>query len=184
MSQALNAKSVSKSKTPRFFGLDRPVRYEGPQSKDPLAFRWYDPNKKVLGKKLADHLRLAVCYWHTFCWGGGDPFGGSTLIRPWFDTGDPMGEAKMKADVAFEMYEALGVPFFTFHDRDIAPEGSTLAESNKNVRDHRRYLRAQDGKGEGAPAVGHRQSVLATGATWPAPPPIPIPTCSPMPPRR
>ncbi len=134
MSTALHAKSVSKSKAGSFFGLDRPIRYEGPQSKNPLAFRWYDSNKKVLGKKLSEHLRLAVCYWHTFCWGGGDPFGGSTLIRPWFDTGDPMGEARMKADVAFEMYEALGVPFFTFHDRDIAPEGSSLAESNRNVR--------------------------------------------------
>jgi xylose isomerase len=77
---------------------------------------------------------MAVCYWHTFCWGGGDPFGGSTLIRPWFDTGDAMAEARLKADVAFEMFDALGIPFFTFHDRDIAPEGLSLAESNRNVR--------------------------------------------------
>ena len=135
MSKALIAKSAHKSKkADSFFGLDRHIRFEGQGSKNPLAFRWYDPNKKVLGKKLEDHLRMAVCYWHTFCWGGGDPFGGSTLIRPWFDTGDPMGEARLKADVAFEMYEALGVPFFTFHDRDIAPEGDSLRESNKNVR--------------------------------------------------
>ena len=135
MSKALKAKSAQKAKKAEsFFGLDRPIRYEGPNSRNPLAFRWYDPNKKVLGKKLADHLRMAVCYWHTFCWGGGDPFGGSTLIRPWFDTGDALGEAKLKADVAFEMYEALGIPFFTFHDRDIAPEGKSLAESNKNVK--------------------------------------------------
>ena len=134
-SQPLIAKTAKKTgRRASFFGLDRPIRYEGPQSRNPLAFRWYDPDKKVFGKRLEDHLRMAVCYWHTFCWGGGDPFGGSTLIRPWFDTGDPMGEAKLKADVAFEMYEALGVPFFTFHDRDIAPEGATLKESNKNVR--------------------------------------------------
>ncbi len=134
MSKALYAKSASKSRKPQsFFGLDKPIRYEGPESDNPLAFRWYDPKKKVLGKTLAEHLRMAVCYWHTFCWGGGDPFGGSTLIRPWFDTGDAMGEARLKADVAFEMYEALGVPFFTFHDRDIAPEGTSLKESNKNV---------------------------------------------------
>ena len=135
MSKALKAKAASRSKkSGSFFGLDKPIRYEGQNSKNPLAFRWYDPNKKVLGKKLSEQLRMAVCYWHTFCWGGGDPFGGSTLIRPWFDTGDALGEAKMKADVAFEMFDALGVPFFCFHDRDIAPEGNSLKESNKYVR--------------------------------------------------
>ena len=115
-----------------FFGDQKPIRYEGPDSKNPLAFRWYDPSRRVLGKTMEDHFRFAVCYWHSFTWPGGDPFGGQTFIRPWF--GDSMEKAKLKADVAFEMFELLGVPFFTFHDRDIAPEGATLAELNKNVR--------------------------------------------------
>jgi len=115
-----------------FFGDLKPVRYEGPESKTPLAFRWYDPGRKVLGKTMEEHFRFAVCYWHSFTWPGGDPFGGQTFIRPWF--GEGMDKAKLKAEVSFEMFELLGVPFFTFHDRDIAPEGATLAESNKNVR--------------------------------------------------
>jgi xylose isomerase len=116
-----------------FFGNQQPVRYEGPESKSPLAFRWYDPDRKVLGKRMEDHFRFAVCYWHSFAWPGTDPFGGQTFLRPWF--GDGMEKARLKADVAFELFELLGVPFFSFHDRDIAPEGATLAESNRNVRE-------------------------------------------------
>ena len=83
---------------------------------------------------MEEHLRMAVCYWHNFCWPGSDPFGGETFMRMWMAAGgDPMEQARVKADVAFEMFEILGMPFFTFHDRDIAPEGSTLAESNANV---------------------------------------------------
>ena len=115
-----------------FFGKQRPIRYEGPESRNPLAFRWYDPDRKVLGKRMQDHFRFAVCYWHSFTWPGNDPFGGQTFLRPWFS--DDLKAAKLKAEVAFEMFELLGVPFFTFHDRDIAPEGTSLAESNKNVR--------------------------------------------------
>jgi xylose isomerase len=116
-----------------FFGDQPPVRYEGPESRNPLAFRYYDPDRVVLGKRMEDHLRFAVCYWHTFAWPGTDPFGGQTFLRPWF--GDGMDRARLKADVAFEMFELLGVPFFAFHDRDIAPEGASLAESNRNVRE-------------------------------------------------
>ena len=115
-----------------FFGKQKPIRYEGPESRTPLAFRWYDPDRKVLGKRMEDHFRFAVCYWHSFTWPGNDPFGGQTFLRPWF--GDDLKAARLKADVAFEMFELLGVPFFTFHDRDIAPEGTSLAESNKNGR--------------------------------------------------
>jgi xylose isomerase len=82
---------------------------------------------------MEEHFRFAVCYWHSFAWPGTDPFGGPTFLRPWF--GGDIEAARLKADVAFEMFEILGVPFFTFHDRDIAPEGSTLAESNRNVRE-------------------------------------------------
>lgn len=118
-----------------FFPIAEAIRYEGPETKSPLAYRYYDPEKMVLGKRMEDHLRFAVCYWHTFCWSGLDPFGGETFMRPWMQAGgDAMAQAKQKADVAFEMFRLLNVPFFTFHDRDIAPEGATLAESNKNVR--------------------------------------------------
>lgn len=116
-----------------FFKDIAPVRYEGRESENPLAYRWYDPDRVVLGKRMEDHLRFAVCYWHNFCWPGGDPFGGQTFERPWF--GDEMDHARLKADVAFEMFDILDVPFFCFHDRDIAPEGASLAESNRNVRE-------------------------------------------------
>jgi xylose isomerase len=110
-----------------FFGDMKPVAYEGPESTNPLAFRHYNPDEVVLGKSLKEHLRFAVCYWHSFVWPGNDPFGGQTFQRPWF--GDSMEQAKLKADAAFEMFELLGVPYFTFHDADVRPEGATLAES-------------------------------------------------------
>jgi xylose isomerase len=103
--------------------------------KEPFNYRWYKPDKKVLGKRMQDQLRFAVCYWHSFVWPGLDPFGGDTFRRPWHAVGgDAMKQAEHKADVAFELFRLLNVPFFTFHDRDIAPEGATLAESNANVR--------------------------------------------------
>jgi xylose isomerase len=85
-----------------------------------------------MGKRMEDIIRPAVAYWHSFAWEGGDPFGGRTFERPWHDTG--MNGAKLKADVAFEMFDLLDIPFFCFHDVDVAPEGATLAESNKNLR--------------------------------------------------
>lgn len=117
-----------------FFGDLQPIQFAGPDSKDPLTYRHYNKDEVVLGKRMEDHLRFAVCYWHNFCWPGGDPFGGETFLRPWMAAGgDPMEQARLKSDVAFEMFQILGMPFFTFHDRDIAPEGRTLAESNANV---------------------------------------------------
>jgi xylose isomerase len=113
--------------TTGFFGDVSKVKYEGPDSTNPLAYRHYNPNEVVLGKRLEDHLRFAVAYWHSFAWPGGDPFGGQTFERPWF--GDTMELAKLKADVAFEMFSLLGVPYFCFHDADVRPEGSTFAES-------------------------------------------------------
>jgi xylose isomerase len=110
-----------------FFGDIARVKYEGPESTNPLAYRHYDPDEMVLGKRLEDHLRFAVAYWHSFTWPGGDPFGGQTFERPWF--GDTMELAKHKADVAFEMFSALGTPYYCFHDADVRPEGDTLKES-------------------------------------------------------
>lgn len=113
-----------------FKGLDK-IRYEGPDSTNPLAFRHYDPDEIVLGKRMEEHLRFAVAYWHSFAWEGGDPFGGRTFERPWFDGG--MDAAKLKADVAFELFTLLGTPYFCFHDADVRPEGESFAESRKRL---------------------------------------------------
>jgi xylose isomerase len=103
-----------------------PIRYQGPDAAEPLAFRAYDKDRIVLGKPMAEHLRFAVCYWHTFVWNGFDPFGyDGTFRRPWHAPGDPMEQARAKADAAFEFFTRLGAPYFTFHDRDIAPEAAT-----------------------------------------------------------
>jgi xylose isomerase len=110
-----------------FFGDIEPIRYEGPESTNPLAYRFYDPDEIVQGKRLEDHLRFAVAYWHSFAWPGGDPFGGQTFERPWF--GDDMDKARLKADVAFEMFSLLGVPYYCFHDADVRPEGKNFAEN-------------------------------------------------------
>ncbi|WP_173932801.1 xylose isomerase [Chelativorans sp. Marseille-P2723] len=124
-----------------FFTDLAPVRYEGPESLNPLAYRHYNPDEMVLGRRLEDHLRFAVCYWHNLVWTGSDPFGGYTFERPWF--GDTMDHAKRKADVAFEMFELLGVPFFTFHDFDVRPEGATLAESISRLEEIADYFAAK-----------------------------------------
>ena len=116
----------------KFFAATEPVAY-GKDTKAPLAFRWYDKDRMVHGRRLEDHLRFAVCYWHSFCWPGSDPFGGETFLRPWHHGSDAMALARAKADIAFELFRLLDVPFFTFHDVDAAPEGATLAESVKNL---------------------------------------------------
>ncbi len=117
-----------------FFADLPPLRFEGPDSTGAHAFRWYDKDRVVLGQRMEDHLRFAVAYWHSFCWPGSDPFGGDTFQRPWMAGGDTMDGARQKADVAFELFRLLDVPFFCFHDRDIAPEGDGLAETNRNTR--------------------------------------------------
>jgi xylose isomerase len=116
-----------------FFKGISPVKFEGAESSNPLAYRHYNKDEMVLGKRMEDHIRPGVAYWHTFAYEGGDPFGGRTFDRPWWDKG--MDGARLKADVAFELFDLLDIPFFCFHDADIAPEGSTLAESNRNVRE-------------------------------------------------
>jgi xylose isomerase len=113
-----------------FFPSIGPIRYEGPDTDTALAFRCYDAERLVGGIAMRDHLRFAVCYWHTFCWAGADMFGDAVFDRPWFAAGDSLALAERKAEAAFELFAKLGVPFFTFHDRDVAPEGATLAESN------------------------------------------------------
>jgi xylose isomerase len=124
--------------TTGFFGDVGTIPFEGQGSTNPLAFRWYDKDRIVLGKRLEDHLRFAVCYWHTFAWTGGDPFGGQTFERPWF--GDTLEHARKKADVAFEMFALLGVPFYCFHDADVRPEGATFVENTRNLQAAVEYL--------------------------------------------
>ena len=116
-----------------FFGDIAKIKYEGPESTNPLAFRHYNPDEIVAGKRMEDHLRFAVAYWHTFVWPGGDPFGGQTFERPWFE--DTMKAAKLKADVAFEFFQLLGVPFYCFHDADVRPEGRDFVENTKNLNE-------------------------------------------------
>ncbi|MGJ8571537.1 MAG: xylose isomerase [Hoeflea sp.] len=117
-----------------FFGDVTKIKYEGPDSTNPMAFHHYNADEIVVGKRMEDHLRFAVAYWHSFAWEGGDPFGGQTFDRPWYPQ-DSMKLAKLKADVAFEMFSALGAPFYCFHDADVRPEGSNFAENTKNLEE-------------------------------------------------
>ncbi len=107
------------------------ISYEGPDSDNDFAFRHYNPDEVIMGKSMKDHLRFAAAYWHSFAWPGGDPFGGQTFERPWF--GDTLDHARLKADVAFEMFQKLNVPYFCFHDADVRPEGASFAENTKNL---------------------------------------------------
>ncbi len=117
-----------------FDTVPEPIRYEGPDSDNPLAFRWYDADRVVGDATMRDHLRMATCYWHSFAWPGSDVFGHGTFDRPWItDMADPMAAAHAKLDAAFEFFEKLGTPFFSFHDVDMAPEADTLAGSNANL---------------------------------------------------
>lgn len=107
------------------------IAYEGRNSKNPLAFKVYNPEEKVAGKTMREHMRFSVAYWHTMKGTGSDPFGGATLIRPWNTASDPVAAAKDTLRAAFEFFTKLGVDFYAFHDRDICPEGSSLKESNE-----------------------------------------------------
>ncbi len=109
------------------------ISYEGPESKNPLAFRWYNEDEMVEGKTMKDHFRFSVVYWHTFRGTGADPFGMGTMVRPWDDGSDSVENAIGRVRAAFEFIEKLGAPYYAFHDRDVAPEGATLAETNRNL---------------------------------------------------
>ena len=113
-----------------FSGIPK-ARFEGRTGDNDFAFRHYDPDLVLMGKPMRDHLRFAVAYWHSFAWPGGDPFGGQTFERPWF--GDTMDHARLKADVAFEMFDILGAPYFCFHDADVRPEGGSFAEDSARL---------------------------------------------------
>lgn len=119
--------------TEEFFPGIGKIAYEGPKSDNPLAFKYYDADKKVAGKAMKDHLRFAVAYWHSFCGDGTDQFGAATQNQAWKRAANPMEAAERKMDAAFEFFTKLGVGFYCFHDRDMAPEGATPAESEKNL---------------------------------------------------
>ncbi|MEM9755517.1 MAG: xylose isomerase [Pseudomonadota bacterium] len=127
------------------------AEYKGPNSDDPFAFRHYDPTLKLGDRTLAEHLRFAVAYWHSFAWEGGDPFGGATFERPWF--GATMAHARAKADAAFDLFAILGQPYFCFHDADIRPEGADFAESSHNLSAMVDYL-------------GEKMAVTGTKLLW------------------
>ena len=111
----------------------RPIAYEGPATRNALAFRHYNPDEVVDGRTMAEHLRFSVAYWHAFRGTGADPFGPGTILRPWESGRSALSVAKTRMDAAFEFFQKIRVPFYCFHDRDIAPEGKTLAASNRNL---------------------------------------------------
>lgn len=128
-----------------FPGVGR-IAFEGPRTDNPLAFAWYDEDRVIAGKPLREHLRFAVAYWHGLLGGGADPFGAPTRPMPWNEASDPMEAARDRLDAAFELITKLGAPFYCFHDRDLAPAGRDVAESEANlmalVEDARRKQRA------------------------------------------
>ena len=111
------------------------IQYEGPESDNPLAFKTYDPNRVVAGKTMEEHLRFAVCYWHTFCATGADPFGPGTQAHPWAEKDDAMDRSRDRVDAAFEFFSKLNVPYWCFHDVDLSTEGSSIAETEKNLQE-------------------------------------------------
>lgn len=117
-----------------YFPFVKKIEFEGPESDNPLAFKFYDANKNVGDKTMKEHLRFAVCYWHTFCGKGNDPFGDDTQSFAWDQGKDSLAMATNKLDAAFELFSKLGVPYYCFHDRDLAPAGSSVAESEKNLQ--------------------------------------------------
>ncbi len=117
----------------KYFDKIDKIKYEGSKSLNPFAFKYYNSDELIFGKKMKDHLKFSMAYWHTMTGKGVDPFGAETMERPWDDEQDEMEKAKIRVKVAFEFMEKLGLEYFAFHDRDIAPEGETLYESNKNL---------------------------------------------------
>jgi xylose isomerase len=127
------ATTVFVGSTEYFPGIGK-IPYEGRESDNALAFKFYDADKLVGGKRMADHLRFAACYWHTFCAKGSDPFGVDTQVFPWDEPQDPLDAARARLDAAFEFFTKLGVPYYCFHDRDMAPEGDSVTSSEQNLQ--------------------------------------------------
>ncbi|MEO0333618.1 MAG: xylose isomerase, partial [Bacteroidota bacterium] len=118
-----------------FFPNINPIQYEGPETDNILAFRYYDENRQIGDKTMKEHLRFAIAYWHSFCNENSDPFGTGTRELPWAKHSDPMDVAKARLEAAFEFFTKINAPYYCFHDRDIAPEGSSVSESEKNLQE-------------------------------------------------
>ncbi|MDD4226181.1 MAG: xylose isomerase [Mariniphaga sp.] len=116
-----------------FKGINQ-IRYEGPDSRKPMAFKWYDENKIIAGKTMKEHLRFAVAYWHSFCCTGDDPFGPGTRIFPWDGASDPMDAARERMDAAFEFITKMNIPFYCFHDTDVVGNGSVFEIEKRLVK--------------------------------------------------
>ena len=125
--------------TTEFFSGINPIVHKGIDSTDPLSFRYYNPDEIVFGKRMEDQLRFAVAWWHSFAWEGGDPFGGPTFIRPWHPQ-DNMERARLKADVAFEMLNILGAPFFCWHDVDLRPDQGNFKDNLATLNEITDYI--------------------------------------------
>lgn len=115
------------------FLIYKKIKYEGIESTNPLAFKYYNPKEILMGKTMEDWLRFSVCFWHTFRGNGSDPFGHPTILREWDDGSNSIENAKRRIDVAFEFFEKLGVKYYTFHDIDVSPEGNTWKETCNNL---------------------------------------------------
>ena len=126
-----------------FFPKIKKIKYEGPDSKNPLSFKWYNEDEIMAGKTMKEHLRFSVVYWHTFRNPLSDPFGVGTAFRPWDDGSESVKNAQKRVRAAFEFIEKLGAPYYAFHDRDVAPEGKSLAASNKNLDAVAKVLKAE-----------------------------------------
>ncbi|MEO1108084.1 MAG: xylose isomerase [Pseudomonadota bacterium] len=138
--------------TSGFFEGIGQVEFEGADSANPLAFRHYNPDEIVLGKRMEDHLRFAIAWWHSFAWEGGDPFGSATFTRPWHPQ-DDMGRARLKADIAFEMFDILGQPYFCWHDADVRPEQGNFADNLRTLEEITDY-------------IGEKMQVSGTKLLW------------------
>src|SRR5271167_1467558 len=123
---------MSKNNKEFFPGVPK-IQYEGPRSRSPLAFKHYNPDEVIEGKTMKGHLRFSVTYWHTIRGQLADMFGVGTAVRPWEDGTNSMKMAETRVRVAFELLQKLGAPFYAFHDRDVAPEGKSLRETNRNL---------------------------------------------------
>lgn len=152
------------------------VRYQGSHSSDPMSFRWYNPDEVILGKPMRDQLKFAMSYWHTMCAGGADMFGRATNVKTYGES-DPMKIAEAKAYAAFEFMNKLSIDWFCFHDRDLAPEGATLAESSAHLDEIAGLLEILMAKR----SSGARRTVSTTRAMSTAPGQRPTPTCSRLP---
>jgi xylose isomerase len=131
--------------TEYFKGIE-PIQFEGKESTNPLAFKYYDENKVIAGKTMKDHFRFSVAYWHTLCGTGGDPFGPGTKVFPWSQASDPITAAKEKMDAAFEFISKMGISYYCWHDFDIAPEGKSIAESEKNLQTMVEYAKEKQAR--------------------------------------